>query len=415
MPDALFDDLPILEELGASLRAAMAAEEASAAASAPQAAARRRRPRFGWLGSFLVLGLVGTAAAAGTLTVLRGSPIPGPSARDAQPSMTPKRDSLRVLELRAPDPAGSVAAGGATPQLPFALRVGESEAGQLCASVGQLDGEDFGIVGADGRFRAMDAGIVDGCGVSAPGAPAVAGIRVFDARSWRDARTVIYGAGATNLNTATLTVRGVRRPLEVRDGAYLGAVLGYPEDSDLHLRLEYADGTRTFRALGQTERTILDPAGPAWRVDSFGSTISRHASKYCVTLRAQRVGLHPSDRLTNPELCARAGRITGPGSIAPDYMVEARTYSAAEVAAITGRDDAASRTLAWGWVRRSRITRVTVAGGADAVRVRRELNGEFARVMLPVASAAPLRVVLTTRTGQRIVLRGEGRWRGRTR
>jgi hypothetical protein len=414
MPEQLFDDLPILGELGASLRAGMArAEAASAGAPALAADRPRRRPaRFGWLGTFLVLGVVGTAAAAGTLTLLRGSPIPGPKEQDTQASMSPRTDSLRVLPLRAADPDGSGRPA-------FAVRTGESQAGQVCAVVGQADGDEFGIVGDDDRFRAVAPGIVDGCGDRAKDAPAVVGARVFDAKQWADARTVVYGAGAEDLRAAELLVRGRWRSLPLNDGAFLTALRGYPEDSFLKLRLRYDGGRTTTQRLGQARDGIEDPGGRAWISQSYGSASSPGMiERTCVNMRPVRGDGGFGVDSPTPPLCM-ASRVRD-RTLKPTahYLLTARTFNPGDHGTAGGqpwRWQEPARTLVWGWVQRSRITEVWLVDGPRRTKLRRSINGGFGAVLPASTPAASLRIELRLRHGGRVILRGGHRSKGYVR
>src|ERR671930_2691327 len=93
-------DLPILDELGASLERAYQRKE--------QATGRRfPRLRIGLLlPAAAALVLLGGGAAAATLLVLRGSVIPGPAPEDVQPQMKPLVRTAHVEPISARDPAG---------------------------------------------------------------------------------------------------------------------------------------------------------------------------------------------------------------------------------------------------------------------------------------------------------------------
>lgn len=398
MSDALFDDLPILGELGASLREGMARAEAEAASAAAPARRRRRGPRFGWLGSVMVLGLVGTAAAAGTLTLLRGSPIPGPSAADTQPAMTPKRDSLRVVPLRAADPGGA--------GLPFTLRIGESEAGQTCATVGQVDDGDFGIVGEDGRFRELPAGIVDACGDQTDGDAAVVGARVLEARHYRDSRTVVYGVG-DQIESVVLVDRGRRVPLEVRDDAFVATLIGYPEDHALSVRMRI-DGRIVTRNFGQGPYLVLDPTGPAWQFAQYGWM--RDDRQYgCVGLRAARRRSPTSPLAMTPPLCTAMFSPSRRKLARPrePWFFEIRTLRAGERGRAAPREPfgswvwrASSRTVIWGRVDERQVRRIDVTPGRAARRrVPIRTGGAFGLVLPATVSARDVRLRLTLRSG----------------
>lgn len=392
-----FDDLPILGELGASLRAAMAQAEAAPAVSAPPVR-RRRRPRFGWLTSLLVIGLVGTAAAAGTLTLLRGSPIPGPKAEDTQPSMTPRLDSLRVLDLRANDPAG----GGA---LPFALRTGESESGQVCASVGQVDGSDFGIVGEDGRFRTLPKDFVDSCGSPTDDDAAVAGARVLDAKRYDDVRTVVYGAGAKDLKSAAVVARGTTTPLKVEDGAFVGVVKNYPEDVGLQLRMRIGDHT-VVRSFGTGPMLLLDPTGPAWQLSRGGSGNASGFQTDCVSVVQVRPRSGSSRRASTPLACYRSRvRKRHLPKMPVPVIYDARALHQGDRSTPKADDfatwswPAPARTVLWGMVDHARVRRVELITPTGTQRLRITTNFSFGAVLPASVPARELRLRVTMRDG----------------
>ncbi len=418
MPER-FDDLPVLAGLGASLRASMAHAEAVELAAAPspaeprpeQHARRWRRAasgRFGALSTVLVLGLVGTAAAAATLTLLRGSPIPGPRAADLQPSMTVRPDTARVLDLRAADPTGQ--------GLPFALRTAASASGLTCATVGQVDGGDFGLVGNDGRFRELPETIVDGCGELRPDDAAVAGARVIQADRYEDVRTVVYGIGGSELRSADLIVRGKRRALQVEDGAFVTVVAGYPEDSALSLRLQFAGGRRASYPLGQADTTVLDPTGPALSLFPMG--IGGLGGNFsCVDLRPARA-TGTQSRPATPPACTpsprRSRTVNGMRTVtiragAPWYF-DVRTFQPGDRAP-KPRDGLIiqawrwhlpeARTVVWGSVRPQLVTRVLIkSGGVEVARVRRNSpSGAFGVVLPATIAAKDVDVVLVLRKG----------------
>lgn len=413
MPER-FDDLPVLAGLGTSLRAAMAEAEAAAATAdaatepvAPHADRHARRwrrgPRnFGALSSILVLGVVGTAAAAATLTVLRGSPIPAPRPADLQPVMTARAETQRVLGLRATDPAG-----GATPA--YALRTGESQGGLTCVTVGQVDEGEFGIVGTDGRFRKVPPTLIDGCGKETGRGPAVAGARILDSPKYADVRSVVYGVAGPNLRGASLEIRGKARPLDVQDGAFVTAVQGYPDDNGLVLRLSFDGGRTTTHEIGIGPMTVVDPSGPAWKLAGSGIERGTRMVRSCVQLvRARATGSTPS----TANVCdATRGTRSGLPKHALSYDV--RTFRPGDRGQFTpGRFilpqwswyDAPARTIIWGQTDPKRIRRLTaVATDGSTATTTPSVNGAFAIVFDGTVPAAGMRVTVEWKDGRRDV------------
>jgi len=394
MPDALFDDLPILGELGAALNASMARACTDEQHVTAPASRRPRRWRLRWFGSFLLIGVVSTTAAAGTLTVLRGTPIPGPNAEDQSASMTPTDDSLQVLDLRAPDPDGG--------HPPFTLRVGRTAAGQTCATVGQLNGNDFGIVGDDGRFRGLASSIVDGCGDHVDGDAAIVGARVFNASAWPDVRTALYGAGASDVRAVTVTERGRTRRIAVRDGAFITAVRGYPEDGGLTLTMRFDDG-RIVRHRYAGRGVIVDPQGPAWKVESYvDATRPSRPMRSCVRVRDARPSI--SGGTATPLVCdlLRGSRSSAP---AATWHFAARTFRPGDRGGPDARDlwryrRAEPRTVIWGFADPQRTTDVTLSGAGYRATQHPRPGGAMAFIVPPTVRTATLRLVIARRGGR---------------
>src|SRR4051794_39212514 len=222
------NDLPILDELRGDLLAAMRAAEAP------------HRPRLRALRpvllAVLLIVLLAATAAAATYYVLRASPIAPFKPTDTTPEQRVTAGTSRVLDLRSPDPAGR------TP--PWALRLARSQTGLLCGTVGQVQGDEFGIVGLDGRFRALPEPNADACGAPDADGLALVGTRVFDADDDKDVRTVVSGVAGERLERATIAVRG-GAPKTVAvgpEGAFLRVYAGFPEDLQPVVTLRFGGG-----------------------------------------------------------------------------------------------------------------------------------------------------------------------------
>ncbi len=223
--------------------------------------ATRPRPwsglRGGLLAAALVVGVAGTAAA-GTLTVLRGSPLPTPRAVPAE--QTALADTAQVSTVRAADPQAG--------QPPWTVRTARGATGLLCSTVGQIVDGEFGIVGLDARFRPIPAEASDSCGTPRGGAASLIGARVFDAPEPAEVRTVVSGVGGGELRSVVVRARGRDISLRIAEGGVFALALrGYPEDSAISVTLRFASGRREVHPLGASPSVVVDPeGGPAWRV-----------------------------------------------------------------------------------------------------------------------------------------------------
>jgi hypothetical protein len=362
-------ELPILDELRGDLLAAMRAIEAPA------------RPRLRSLRPVLlaavVLALLAATAAAATYYVLRASPIAPFKPTDTTPEQRVAAGSSRVLDLRAADPARR------TP--PWALRLARSQTGLLCGTVGQVQGDEFGIVGLDGRFRALPEPNADACGAPDADGLALLGTRVFDADGDADVRTVVSGVAGPRLQGVTIAVRG-GPPQAVEhgaEGAFLRAFAGFPEDLQPVVTLRFAGGTTRRYALARGPFLVSDPlGGHAWRV-TLGVTGTPAGARHlpqteCVEFSPARYRPGPSVRA--PNLCGRA-RYDRHG---PDRTL---FYGARRLA---GK---APRTAIWGSAGHDTVRELVITGPGSLRRtVRPESNGAFLLVLDPKVDPGALRV-----------------------
>lgn len=257
-------------------------------------AGRRRGPGVSLLAAALFLA-VGASAAAGTLTVLRGSPIPAPSAENVPLEQTPAPGSSRVTDLRLADPRAG--------RPPWTVRVARSRTGLVCATVGQVVEGDFGIVGLDGRFRTLPEGVVDGCGELLRSRASLIGARVFDAERPAAVRTVVNGVAGEDLRSVRVEAGGRRIPARATPGGVFAAVVrGYPEDAGIRVRLAFDDGRVETRTFGTDPWVVPDPAGGrAWRVEAF--TVDAKPSE-CTRFRPARERENPP---VSPAVCGELG------------------------------------------------------------------------------------------------------------
>jgi hypothetical protein len=266
---------------------------------------RRRRARAPWprrpplrslvLAAALLVGLVGTAAG-GTLLALRGSVIPAPDA--VPPEQTPAPGTSRVSSLRAADPQPGL--------LPWTIRVAQSETGLLCSTVGQVDPSDgaFGLVGLDGRFRAIAEGVSDSCGTVRDGGVSLIGARVFDAARRADVRTVVSGVADRRAvaRVEVTTTPGGTRSVGLTDGLFAIALRGYPEDRALRATVIYKNGKREVHDFGRGAFVTTDPlGGPAWKVQAFSVGPDGNACLSFTWARATR------DAPRSPSACGDLG------------------------------------------------------------------------------------------------------------
>ncbi len=391
-------DPPVLERLGVAV--AEAARRAEREAPALRLAGRRRprrwSPRVLAVAALLVLP---TAAASGsaTLLALRGSVIPAP--RATPPEQTPAPGTSRLTDATAADPSRG------RPR--WALRLATSRTGLLCSTVGQQVGGRFGIVGLDGRFRALAPGVADACSLRREGAASLVGARVFDARRPGDVRTVVHGIGGGRLRAVEVEAAGTRRAVPVREGgAFVAALAGLPEDLGLRVRLRFAGGRREEHPFGVAPLVVPDPAGGrAWRVESAGIGGD---PRHCIGLREARERPNP---VLSPAVCGRLagegersrGRgvffgvrrvLPGTGGVPVDPFGEGRwqgTPPRLLVLGAAGED----------------VTSVDVRGPRGAARTSTwyRPNGAFAFVFGPEVRLGEVTVVVRFRDGRRLVRR----------
>ena len=132
---------PILDELGRELVRAARADESRA-----RGGVLARAPRALVIGLLTLFGLAAAAAAA-SLIVGRGDPIPAARAGDVPLELRPVAGSARLNGLRVPDPDGGPA---------WDVRTSRSRTGAICATVGQVLGGELGLlasIGASARSR----------------------------------------------------------------------------------------------------------------------------------------------------------------------------------------------------------------------------------------------------------------------
>ncbi len=291
--------LPIVEELGDALEEAFAVAETgerrprrggarSTAGPATSGRQSRRRWRAVFVTAMLPL-LLATTAAAGTVAVLRGTIIAAPDSRDAGPAQTPAANSSLLAAADAADPDG---------RTHWALRVARSRTGLVCGTIAQRAGRRFALTGLDGRLRLVPERLVDSCTAPRTGQATLVGARVFDARRPSAVRTVVYGL-APGARGARVQVRGRNRAVAVaRDGSFLLALRGLPEDLALSVTVALADGREEAHPFGVSRFVVADPdGGRAWRVEAGGLGVARGAPSnpiVCATFRPAREAPRPT-------------------------------------------------------------------------------------------------------------------------
>jgi hypothetical protein len=246
----------ILDELGAELLRAARAEEGRGGARAHVA----RVPRAVIVGLAAVL-LLGAVAAAATLIIGHGHPIPPAAPQDVPPELRPVAGTAHLNGLEVPDPDGGPS---------WDVRTSRSQTGAVCAAVGQvLDGE-LGLVGLDRRFRALPAGAADTCSRPQRSGATLAGARAFRGGGRLSDLTVVDGVAARSIRSAVAVAAG--RTVRLRlgpDGAFLALFRGLPEQVRPRVVLTDASGHRTTLHFADTGEYIApDPSGGApWTLE----------------------------------------------------------------------------------------------------------------------------------------------------
>jgi hypothetical protein len=141
----VFEQLPILEEVGAELERILKADSPPARRQRPVRRGRARWRHLRPLVLVFVLVAGGTAAAlAATGVILPGSPVrpSGPVVATAGVGI-PVVGGSRLLGLRVGDPAGG---------LPWGMRIVHTTRSEVCVQVGRVDHGQLGQLGIDGAF-----------------------------------------------------------------------------------------------------------------------------------------------------------------------------------------------------------------------------------------------------------------------
>ena len=171
----------ILDELGRELVRAARQQQ-----SREFAVLGGRTPRAVVIAVLAFLGLVAVAAAA-TLIIGRGDPIPIGRGGDVLPELQPVAGSVRLNGLDVRDPDGGPA---------WDVRTSRSRTGAICATVGQVHDGEFGLLGLDRRFRPLPPGAADTCSVRRSTGATLAGARGFRGGGRLSDLTVVSGVAA---------------------------------------------------------------------------------------------------------------------------------------------------------------------------------------------------------------------------
>lgn len=382
------DRLRVLEELG------MEFDRIGAAAAAPAGARRPLRVRRAAVLAFAAL-LVAAGLAVAASLIVTGEPIPSARQDDVPPEATPDPGTAQVADVRAEDPGGAP---------PWTVRLSRSRTGQLCAAVGQVVDERFGLVGLDGRFRPLPLLGVDACAAEGGEPPAVIGARMFAGRRREDVRTVVYGAAGGGLRGVSVRAAGGERSVDVGDeGTFAAAYRGYVEDVQPRVVLRFADGRERTFAFGVTSQpSAPDPeGGPPWVVDASARAGDR-AGQTCAQFRRARDRFGRAHSSLSYPICGDLARDHVFFELAPfprrqDHEDLAQTFP---------WDYGPARTVLWGAADPS-VEAVVVRGAGKDVPV--DLAGDgagFVSVFPAGTEPESLEVVVRYRDGTERTYRG---------
>jgi hypothetical protein len=394
-----FSDLPALERLRESVEAAARRAEADhgsprrGGVRRPGRLLRRLPARALGLAALIVLSAAAASAAA-TLLALRGAVIPAPRATPPEQSPTP--GTGRIAGFSVADPRHG--------QPRWTMRLATSRTGLRCATVGQLVGGGFGIVGLDERFRGLSPDVADACSVVRTNAASLVGARVFDASRRAAVRTVVSGVGGELLRSVTVAAAGRAQPVRVHDGGtFLAVLAGLPEDLAINVRLRFADGHVERHPFGVAPLVLPDPdGGRAWRVESG---MLSGDSRSCITLRPAR------ERRNPPVSPAACGRLGDPRRTRGVFLAIRRVTPGTGGMPVTGFGEGAWRStpprlIVWGAAGRD-VASIAVRGphGAPHTGTFFRANGSFAYMFGPRVRPGQVVVTVRFRDGHTLVRR----------
>lgn len=352
----------ILDELGRELVRAARADEARG--STAERILGLPRAVVIWL--LVLLGLAAVAAAA-SLVLGRGDPIPIGDAGAVPVELRPAAGTSRLNALDVPDPDGGPA---------WDVRTSRSQTGAVCATVGQVYDGEFGLLGLDRLFRPLPAGAADTCSVAQPSGATLAGARAFRGGGRFGDVTVVSGVAAAGVRSAVTIAAG--RTVRMRlgpDHAFLAVLRGLPEQVLPRLVLTEASGRRTTLRFADTgEFTAPDPSGQSpWRLRY---TMGRDGLR-CV--KAERIPGAGVGSVTVPKHCGPAGQpfvaIRRFVPEVPSWLRPGRGGRRGMGSPATYRWDLhPARTIVWGSVQRAGAS-VVLTGGGAARRLRVDAGG----------------------------------------
>jgi hypothetical protein len=314
---------------------------------------------------------VAATSGAATAVVLREAVISPPDPAQVPDEQTPLAGTARVSPVRAADPGGG---------LPWALRVARGKTGFTCTTVGQVRDGVFGLTGLDGVFRRLPGELSDACGQGGT----LTGARVVAADKASDVRSIVYGVAGDDLRAATLqTATGDRKLRIGRDGTFVAALRGYPEDSAAGVALTFAGGRAERHNFGAATDTIPDPdGGQAWSIQrlTLGTRLQ------CANVRTARAPSVGGSSGPNGSATITPTACLGLRTSKRAWAADARSFHPGDRGA-EGFDrwdwrDHPARTVVWGVGRDGKALRSVKLKGAGAPReLALSKQGAFAAVL----------------------------------